>query len=110
MGDKLIVGVVSDAGAEAYKRRPAQREQARLGNIRDLAYVDFAVIQDTTDPSPVLKVIRPDVMTHGDDWSALLEGNETLALLGIEFRLIPYTHGVSTSALLAYLERGEAVT
>jgi len=110
LGDMLVVGVVSDAGAEAYKRRPMQDEQTRLGNIRDLRYVDFAVLQETTDPSPVLRVIQPTIMTHGDDWSALLEGNDTLAELGIRLILLPYTHWISTSQLLAYLERGAGVT
>jgi len=108
--DILVVGVVSDAGAEAYKRRPIQSQDTRLRVVRALRVVDKALMQETTDPSPVLRQLLPHVLFHGDDWSALLEGNETLAELGIEFVLLPYTPGISTSQLLAYLERGEAVT
>jgi cytidyltransferase-like protein len=111
LGDILVVGVVTDDGAAAYKRRPFQDQDMRLGNVRDLRYVDFAVLQDTTDPSHQLRAIRPAMMTHGDDWQQLLQGNETLAELGIQLILLPYTKGVSTSALLAMLAaRGEAVT
>lgn len=110
LGDRLIVGVVSDAGAEAYKRRPIQDQETRLQVIRALRCVDVAILQPTTDPTPILEAVRPDIMTHGDDWSRLREGHETLERLGIQFRLLPYTPGVSTSMLLAYLERGMAVT
>lgn len=99
-GDLLVVGVVSDAGTEAYKgRRPVQDEVTRLEVIRSLGLVDFAVLQPGTDPTPVLEVIRPMVMTHGDDWDRLREGHETLDRLGIQFVRLPYTAGVSSTAL-----------
>lgn len=114
MGEMLIVGVVSDDGVEAYKgRRPVHDEQTRLEVIRSLRMVDGARIQPTTDPTPILEALipRPTALTHGDDWERLREGQETLDLLGIEFRLIPYTHGVSSSGYIAELaERGMAVT
>lgn len=111
LGDRLVVGVVSDDGAEAYKRRPVQDEQTRLAVIRALRVVDLAVLQKTTDPTPELEVIRPDILTHGSDWSQLREGQETLERLGIAFVLLPYTPGVSTSDLIAQLfARGAAVT
>jgi rfaE bifunctional protein nucleotidyltransferase chain/domain len=100
LGDVLVVGVVSDSGCQAYKgRRPAQNVQQRMEAIKRLGFVDVVEMQSTTDPSENLFRFRPDVMTHGDDWSELLEGNDTLAELGIEFRLLPYTEGVSTTLL-----------
>jgi rfaE bifunctional protein nucleotidyltransferase chain/domain len=111
LGDRLIVGVVSDAGAAAYKRLPVQDEGTRLAVIRALRVVDWAVIQPTTDPTPVLELLRPDVLTHGSDWDQLREGQETLARLGIEFAILPYTPGISSSDLVAALvDRGRAVT
>jgi rfaE bifunctional protein nucleotidyltransferase chain/domain len=100
LGDVLVVGVVSDSGCQAYKgRRPVQNVQARMEAVKRLGFVDVVEIQHTTDPSENLFRFRPDVMTHGDDWDELLEGNDTLAELGIEFRLLPYTPGVSTTLL-----------
>ena len=99
-GDILVVGVVSDAGTEAYKgQRPVMDEQTRLELVRSLACVDFAVLQDGTDPSDNLAVIRPHCMTHGDDWHQLKEGHETLERLGIAFVRLPYTPGISTTLL-----------
>lgn len=108
LGDLLVVGVVSDAGVEAYKgKRPVQDEGTRLALIRSLAGVDWAVLQPTTDPSPVLRMVRPAVMTHGDDWDRLKEGHETVEELGIEWVLVPYTPDTSTTRVRARLEDSE---
>ena len=89
LGDILVVGVVSDAGAAAYKRRPIQDQRTRMEVLDALWMVDHVVLQETTDPTPVLETLRPAVMTHGNDWARLREGHESLARLGVEWRLIP---------------------
>lgn len=102
LGDVLVVGVVSDAGAEAYKgRRPVQDERTRRAVVESMSCVDLALIQPTTDPSPILGVLRPAVMTHGDDWDRLKVGQETVERLSIEWVLIPYTPDVSTTRIRA---------
>lgn len=99
-GDYLVVGVVSDAGTEAYKgHRPLQDERTRLEVVRALDCVDLAVLQDGTDPSPIVTAIRPQVMTHGDDWERLKEGHETLEQLGVQFVRLPYTPGISSTLI-----------
>jgi rfaE bifunctional protein nucleotidyltransferase chain/domain len=100
LGDTLVVGVVSDAGAAAYKRPPIQDERTRLAVVRALRGVDFALLQPTTDPSPLVELIRPKLLTHGDDWEQLLQGHETLGRLGVEFVRLPYTPGISTTILV----------
>ena len=100
LGDVLVVGVVSDAGCFAYKhRRPVQNVQQRMRAVEALGFVDVVVLQHGTDPSENLVRFRPDAMTHGDDWERLREGHETLGRLGIAFRRLPYTPGVSTTLL-----------
>lgn len=106
LGDSLIVGVVSDDGTEAYKgRRPQFNERERMDIVAAMRCVDAVFLQPGTDPSPVLRHLaargmKPDIMTHGDDWDRLIEGNETLADMGIEFRLIPRTRGRYTSRII----------
>ena len=88
--ETLVVGVVSDEGAFAYKHRyPVQKQETRLAVMRELRMVDFVVLQTTTDPTPELDAIRPDALFHGDDWDRLLEGQNTLELLGIDFVKLP---------------------
>jgi glycerol-3-phosphate cytidylyltransferase len=110
LGDLLVVGVLTDLGAAAYKPRPpVYNEHARMELVRSLGFVDAAVLQPGTDPSPVLEALAavgacPAVMTHGDDWKELREGNETLARLGVELVLIPYTPDVSTTRVRSLLD------
>lgn len=99
-GDVLVVGVVSDAGCRAYKgRAPVENVQLRARKVRALRFVDVVEIQPTTDPTPLLERYRPDVMTHGSDWEQLLEGADTLERLGVEWKILPYTPGVSSRDL-----------
>jgi cytidyltransferase-like protein len=100
IADILVVGVVSDEGCERYKgHRPHQVLSARMNALRQIWWIDLVVGQLTTDPSENLRRFLPKVMTHGDDWDRLREGHETLEELGIEWRLIPYTKGISSTIL-----------
>ena len=100
LGDILVVGVVSDSGCNEYKGHfPAEHQQHRIRKVKEIGFVDLVVNQSTTDPTPVLERIRPDIMTHADDWDRLQQGHETLERLGIEWVLIPYTEGVSSTEL-----------
>lgn len=104
-GGKLVVGVVTDLGAAAYKPTPPiNSEHARLEIVDSIEIVDAVFLQPGTDPSPVLVALarvgaRPDLMTHGDDWEHLRIGQETLERLGIDWKLLPYTPDVSTTEI-----------
>jgi len=110
LGDILVVGVVTDLGVAAYKPRPPiYNEHARLEIVRSLDFVDAAILQPGTDPSPILEFLaavgcRPDVMTHGSDWEKLKEGQETLERLGIGWKILPYTPDVSTTRVRSLLD------
>ena len=114
LGDVLYVGVVSDAGTEAYKnRQPQFNERERIEIVRSMRCVDRVFLQPGTDPSPVLRHLAavgqtPSLFTHGDDWTELLEGADTLRELGIEFRTIPRTRGRCTSRLVEQIRAGAA--
>ena len=100
LGDVLIVGVVSDAGTNAYKNRfPVENQQLRMERVGRLSFVDVVAAQATTDPTPLLRRFRPDVFTHGDDWERLLQGQDTIEALGILYVSLPYTPGVSSTGL-----------
>jgi glycerol-3-phosphate cytidylyltransferase len=98
--DILVVGVVTDDGTAAYKARPpVDPEWKRIHQIRSIPWVDVAVLQDSTDPTPELERFRPDVFTHGSDWDRLKQGHDTIDRLGIKYVSIPYTEGISTTML-----------
>jgi glycerol-3-phosphate cytidylyltransferase len=96
----LVVGVVSDEGAKAYKGRyPVMNEHGRIEAVLRLPFVHAVCRQPTTDPTPLLVRFRPDIMTHGDDWDRLKAGQESIERLGIEWVLLPYTPDISTTNL-----------
>ncbi len=100
LGDLLVVGVVSDVGCYAYKGLfPRQNIQLRLREIRRLDFVDVAVIQDETDPTPGLQRFMPDIFTHADGAGTWSELRERVAAAGVEYVNIPYTEGISSTVL-----------
>jgi cytidyltransferase-like protein len=114
LGDLLVVGVLTDDGAAAYKRRPVINQADRLRIVAGLRCVDAAVLQPGTDPSPVLDALaalglRPEAMTHGDDWRELREGMGTLERLGIRLELLPYGPGPGTTGIIQRIQEGALV-
>lgn len=100
LGDVLLVGVLTDEGMAAYKGYgPEWGLQRRLSAIRSLRFVTYAEQQETTDPTPLLERWRPALFVHGDDWTELREGHETLERFGVEWKTLPYTPGISTTGL-----------
>jgi glycerol-3-phosphate cytidylyltransferase len=98
--DVLVVGVLSDVGAKAYKDVwPAQNSEIRMRAVARLGFVDVVVPQTTTDPTDVLERFVPDMLIHGDDWDRLIEGHETIERLGVEWVLLPYTPNISSTKL-----------
>jgi len=106
LGDILVVGVVSDAGCNAYKGFfPAQHSQHRMRAIENFGCVDVVELQATTDPTPLLERFRPDVFTHADgdgDWTEL---RERVRAMGAEYVNLSYTPGISSTAIRAEMKR-----
>ena len=101
LGDLLVIGIVSDGGTMAYKgRMPVQAWSVRAHAVAQLG-LGLVEYQPGTDPTPLLERFRPDILVHGDDWATLKEGQATVERLGIEWRLVPYTPGISTTQLRA---------
>lgn len=100
-GDKLVVGVVSDAWVETYKRRPVLSEAERLRGIRSLGFVSEAFVLDgpfTADlMSRIINLYRPVAVVYGS--SGFDEYYKPAEDLGI-MRRLPYRPGISTSEIV----------
>lgn len=108
-GDWLIVGVLSDEVASAYKRRPIMSLAERVAVIDACRYVD-QVLPDAPYRITVDFLAEHDVsvVVHGDDISPDLieEVFGPVAAAG-RLRLVPYTAGISTTELIRRVrERG----
>jgi len=110
LGDVLIVGVLTDDGAAAYKNRPIIREDDRLCLVSALKCVDMAILQSDTDPTKngELQLIDPDILVHGDDWHKI-PGQEWMFRNRKEVMFLDYTPGVSTTEIRRLCERNQSV-
>ena len=103
LGDRLVVGVLSDETVTAYKRRPIMTLAERLVVIEACRYVD-EVLPDA--PYRVtrefLDAHRLDLVVHGDDLGGdgVADVYGPVAEAGL-LRLVPREVGISTTALIA---------
>ena len=101
-GDWLIVGVLSDDVAAAYKRRPIMTLEERVTVVAACRYVD-QVIPDApyTVTADFLREHDIAVVVHGDDLSdeAIADVFGEVAAEG-KLQLVPRTTGISTTELI----------
>jgi phosphoenolpyruvate phosphomutase / 2-hydroxyethylphosphonate cytidylyltransferase len=104
LGD-VIVGVLTDSAIASYKRLPYMSFDQRAEIVRSLKYVSSVIPQDTLDYSENLRSIRPDYVVHGDDWKEGIQQKtrqvviDTISDWGGELIEVPYTDGISSTAL-----------
>jgi rfaE bifunctional protein nucleotidyltransferase chain/domain len=102
LGDRLIVGVLTDEAAERYKPRPVMPFEQRLELIRELRVVDDVVQVDDTNATPLLEELQPHILVHGSDilknadWEI---GQTWMKNHERQFIVLPYTEGVSSTRL-----------
>lgn len=104
LGD-VVVGVLTDSAIASYKRLPYMSFDQRAEIVRSLKYVSSVIPQDTLDYSKNLRSIRPDYVVHGDDWKEGIQQKtrqvviDTISEWGGELIEVPYTDGISSTAL-----------
>ena len=101
LGDHVVVGVLSDETATAYKRRPIMTLTERVAVIEACRYVD-EVIPDAPDrlTAEFLDEHQLAVVVHGDDLESGAEVYGAAEETG-RSRLIPRTTSISTTDLIA---------
>lgn len=103
---KVIVGLLTDAAIADYKRLPYLNYDQRKRIVQNIAGVSQVVPQNQWDYGPNIQKYRPDFMVHGSDWlDGPLQKFRDLAIkalseYGGKLIEIPYTQGVSSSAML----------
>lgn len=103
LGDKLVVGVNSDASVKRLKGdgRPINQEEDRAYLLASLASVDYVVIFHEDTPQALLSRVQPDVLVKGGDYR--LE-----EVIGREFakevQLIDFVDGYSTTRTIQKMQ------
>ena len=89
LGDRLIVGVLSDKATEEKKDPPIVPFHERRNIIEALKCVDKVVIQDKYSPLENIKEIKPNVLAESED-HAEQPANEFVRSYGGEVKALPY--------------------
>jgi len=105
-GDVLVVGLNSDASVRRLKgpERPVRGEGERAYILASLEAVDAVTLFEQDTPLELVRLLRPDVIVKGGDYSVdtIVGANEVLARGG-DVVIIPLTPGHSTTSTIERL-------
>ena len=102
----VVVGLLTDSAIASYKRLPYMTYEQRRLVIENIQGVAQVVPQETLDYEPNLRQYRPDFVVHGDDWKTGVQAKtrqrviDVLAEWGGQLVEVPYTEGISSTALI----------
>jgi D-beta-D-heptose 7-phosphate kinase/D-beta-D-heptose 1-phosphate adenosyltransferase len=104
LGELLVVGVNSDASVKSLNKspdRPIVPESQRAEILAALGCVDYVVLFNEPDPHTLIRVVQPDVLVKGGDWSVeTIVGRDVVEGRGGVVKTIPLVPGISTTALI----------
>jgi len=109
LGDRLVVGINSDASARALKgkSRPILPARQRAETVAALACVDWVIVFRGRTPENTIRTLRPDILAKGGDWShGEIVGAEDVESWGgrvVRLRVVP---GVRTSLVVDRIRSG----
>ncbi|HEY4337866.1 MAG TPA: D-glycero-beta-D-manno-heptose 1-phosphate adenylyltransferase [Puia sp.] len=101
--DILIVGLNSDASTRRLKgeQRPINNEQARATVMASLLMVDAVIIFEEDTPLELIKVVMPDVLVKGGDYTLeQIVGAKEVIAAGGRVVINPIVPGFSTTGLI----------
>jgi rfaE bifunctional protein nucleotidyltransferase chain/domain len=108
LGDKLIVGLNSDASVNRLKgkERPIVNQLDRSEMLAALEMVDAVIIFEDDTPEGLIQMIKPDVLCKGGDWSIEnIVGGNFVKSYGGQVVSIPFVQGYSSSSLINKIKR-----
>jgi rfaE bifunctional protein nucleotidyltransferase chain/domain len=104
-GASLIVALNSDASTRRLGKgddRPINRLEDRAAVIASLEAVSAVTWFNDDTPLSLIRLLRPDVLVKGGDWSAdAIVGADVVRGWGGTVLSIPFLHQTSTTTLLA---------
>lgn len=118
LGDKLIVGINSDASVKMLNKgttRPLQDEYSRALIIAALNFVDAVIIFDEATPLELISAIQPKVLVKGGDYDSAITnpsdkkyivGSDVVKQNGGEVVVVPFLPGYSTTSIEEKIKKG----
>jgi D-beta-D-heptose 7-phosphate kinase/D-beta-D-heptose 1-phosphate adenosyltransferase len=109
LGDVLVVALNSDESVRRLKGegRPVVRASDRVRVLAALASVGLVLVFEEDTPLEVIRLLRPDVLVKGGDYSRdTIVGADLVESWGGEVATVPLVEGRSTTGLLSGLRQG----
>lgn len=103
LGDKLIIGLNTDASVKKLKgpSRPVNDEKSRAILLSALEFVDTVVFFEEDTPYNLIKRVQPDVLVKGKDYKAEdIVGYDIVTAKGGKVETIELVDGFSTTKIL----------
>lgn len=108
LGDKLIVGVNSDASVERLKgpERPIKNLENRQFILASLELVDAVISFEEDTPIKLIEKVLPDFLVKGGDWKPdQIVGSELVLQNGGEVLSLPFVEGHSSTNLIDKIKK-----
>ena len=102
-GDLLVVALDTDESVRSLKgpTRPINTLADRMEVIAALESVDYVTWFEKSDPAPLIRKLRPDVLVKGGDWKPeSIRGSEDVLGWGGKVLSLPYVEGRSTTKMI----------
>ncbi len=102
---EVTIGLLSDEAIATYKRPPLLDYDSRKKIFENIKGVSRVVRQDELDYTKNLRMYKPDIVLHGDDWKTGVQSLvrekviETLKEWDGKLIEVPYTKGKSATEL-----------
>jgi rfaE bifunctional protein nucleotidyltransferase chain/domain len=103
LGDKLIIGLNSDASVKRLKGedRPVNNQESRAMLLASLFFVDAVVVFEEDTPFNLISTLLPDVLVKGGDYQIEnIVGAKEVTENGGEVKTITFVEGYSSSAII----------
>lgn len=106
LGDKLIVGLNTDASVKRLKgeSRPVNDEKSRALMLSALQFVDVVVFFGEDTPYELIKQVQPDILVKGNDYKPEeIVGYDIVTAKGGKVLTIDLVEGFSTTNIIKRL-------
>ena len=106
LGDKLIIGLNTDASVKRLKgeSRPINDEKSRALLLSALQFVDVVVFFDEDTPYELIKQVQPDILVKGNDYKPEeIVGYDIVTAKGGKVLTIDLVEGFSTTNIIKRL-------
>jgi D-beta-D-heptose 7-phosphate kinase/D-beta-D-heptose 1-phosphate adenosyltransferase len=103
LADRLVIGLNSAASVQRLKgpHRPINDELTRTHLLAALQMVDAVVVFEEDTPLELIRIVQPDILVKGGDWSPdKIVGSTEVKSWGGAVHSIPFIHERSTTETL----------